>query len=96
LIDGFGIGGDLLEAEVPVFADFDQLDDDLVAGLVGVLQLRFVDEPGDVLREVDEDAVLDNAVHRRHVTGPFLDIVGSTTGCESLHSPLLGVVADSG
>jgi hypothetical protein len=66
-IDAVGINIDVFEADVTVLADLDQFDDQFVADAVFAVEVRFVDESGDVLGEIDEDAVLDDPVDGRQI-----------------------------
>ena len=54
--DGVLVDGDFVERDVAVLADLVEFDDELVADLVGAGEVRGVDEPRDLRREVDEDA----------------------------------------
>jgi hypothetical protein len=68
------------ESEVAVLSYLDEFDDEFVADVVLASEVRFVDETGDVFREVDEDAVLDDPVDGRYVVGSLLDVLEGTLG----------------
>jgi len=71
--DGVGRVG-FVKGEIAVLADLRELDGQLVADGVVAVEDGVVDESGDVLGDIDEDAVLDDAVDGRVIQRPLLDV----------------------
>jgi len=69
---------DFVEADVAVLADLAEFHDEFVADVGVRVEIRRVDEPGDGPGEVDEDAVLHDAVDGSEVQFTLLDVVEGT------------------
>ena len=62
------------EGDVAVVADLIERDDELIADCVVSIEGRFVNETGDFLGEIDEDAVFDDAVYGREIGSVGIEI----------------------
>ena len=71
-----------MEREVAVLADFGEFDEEVVTDVVVAGEFRVVDQTGDVVGEVDEDAVLHDTVDGGVVVAPLLHVLGRAAGGE--------------
>ena len=70
------------EREVAVLADFLESDDQSIADVVLLVQFGFVNQSGELVRDVDEDAVVNNTVDDGVISRTNLRVLERTVGCQ--------------